>query len=67
MQYKHDASTVKHPMYKKGSNCKNCIQYNVCSPADKSCKPLSAAKLKDAKEFVYKKGFYEGKMIIGVG
>ena len=26
-----------------------------------------ADKLKEAKEFAYKKGFYEGKMIIGVG
>ena len=47
MQYKHDASKVKHPMYKKGSTCFNCVQYNMCG-ADKTCKPLSADALKKA-------------------
>lgn len=48
MQYKHDASKVKHPMFKKGSSCENCVQFNVCGAGDTKCKPLSAADLKKA-------------------
>ena len=49
MSYKNDTKGLKHPMFKKGSNCLNCTQYNKCASGDKGCKPLSAAELKKAE------------------
>ncbi|MCB0379245.1 MAG: high-potential iron-sulfur protein [Bdellovibrionales bacterium] len=46
MQYKHDASKAPAMRTNKKAFCHNCAKYNVCSPADKACKPLSADKVK---------------------
>ena len=65
MQYKHNAKDVKNPMFKKGSNCLNCVQYNKCAAGDKSCKPVDGKKL--AKADYAPCAIFSGKVVAREG
>lgn len=48
MKYHHDAGKAAIRTDKKAF-CHNCSKYNVCMEGDKSCKPLTAKALSQAK------------------
>lgn len=43
MQYVADASKASAARTDKTANCGNCAKYNLCAPADKTCKPAAAS------------------------
>jgi hypothetical protein len=41
MQYVADASKASAARTDKKANCENCAKFNICAPADKTCKPAA--------------------------